>query len=112
MVVHGEDHVTDSFAELASKEIGCPAFAPYSGGCVDLADEYSDYGRVHRYRRRLLRSRQEHVPMLHLNVLVAAAKTTAAGGSIRMKDWRTKIWPNSRHRFRIWQTNGIVNVKD
>ena len=37
MVVHGEDHVTDSFAELASKEIGCPAFAPYSGGCVDLA---------------------------------------------------------------------------
>lgn len=37
MVVHGEDTVTDSFAELASQQIGCPAFAPYSGGCVDLA---------------------------------------------------------------------------
>ena len=29
MVVHGEDTVTDTF--------GCPAFAPYSGGSVDLA---------------------------------------------------------------------------
>lgn len=37
MVVHGEDSVTDRFAELASEQIGCPAFAPYSGGCVDLA---------------------------------------------------------------------------
>ena len=31
------DATEDSFAELASKEIGCPAFAPYSGGSVDLA---------------------------------------------------------------------------
>ena len=37
MVVHGEDTVTDSFAKLAQGQIGCPAFAPYSGGCVDLA---------------------------------------------------------------------------
>ncbi|MDO4311474.1 MAG: MBL fold metallo-hydrolase [Eubacteriales bacterium] len=37
MVVHGEDTVTDSFARLASEHMGCPAFAPYSGGCVDLA---------------------------------------------------------------------------
>ncbi len=37
MVVHGEDTVTDHFAELASEKMGCPAFAPYSGGCVDLA---------------------------------------------------------------------------
>lgn len=37
MVVHGEDTVTDHFAELASETIGCPAFAPYSGGCIDLA---------------------------------------------------------------------------
>ena len=36
MVVHGEDAVTDRFAGLASEQIGCPAFAPYSGGCVDL----------------------------------------------------------------------------
>ena len=37
MVVHGEDTVTDHFAELVQETIGCPAFAPYSGGCVDLA---------------------------------------------------------------------------
>ena len=37
IVVHGEDTVTDSFASLVEDTIGCPAFAPYSGGCVDLA---------------------------------------------------------------------------
>ena len=37
MVVHGEDTVTDHFAELVQETLGCPAFAPYSGGCVDLA---------------------------------------------------------------------------
>ncbi|BDZ77097.1 MBL fold metallo-hydrolase RNA specificity domain-containing protein [Claveliimonas bilis] len=38
IVVHGEDTVTDAFAETVEKEIGCPAFAPYSGGCVDLME--------------------------------------------------------------------------
>lgn len=37
IVVHGEDAVTDSFAELVETTIGCPAFAPYSGGTIDLA---------------------------------------------------------------------------
>ena len=37
IVVHGEDQVTDSFAQLVEDTIGCPAFAPYSGGCMDLA---------------------------------------------------------------------------
>lgn len=36
-VVHGEDTVTDEFAKTVTDEIGCPAFAPYSGACVDLA---------------------------------------------------------------------------
>lgn len=36
-VVHGEDTVTDSFAETITENLGIPAFAPYSGGCVDLA---------------------------------------------------------------------------
>lgn len=36
-VVHGEDTVTDSFAETITETFGIPAFAPYSGGCVDLA---------------------------------------------------------------------------
>ena len=37
MVVHGEDTVTDHFAALVEEQFGCPAFAPYSGGSVDLA---------------------------------------------------------------------------
>lgn len=36
-VVHGEDTVADSFAETITENLGIPAFAPYSGGCVDLA---------------------------------------------------------------------------
>ena len=38
MVVHGEDTVTDHFAALGEKSnLAAPAFAPYSGGSVDLA---------------------------------------------------------------------------
>lgn len=36
-VVHGEDQVTDEFADTVSDTFGWRAFAPYSGGCVDLA---------------------------------------------------------------------------
>lgn len=36
-VVHGEDAVTDEFARTVTERFGCPAMAPYSGGCVDLA---------------------------------------------------------------------------
>ena len=35
--MHGEDQVTDSFAETVTERFDIPAFAPYSGGCVDLA---------------------------------------------------------------------------
>lgn len=36
-VVHGEDQVTDTFAEAITEKFGWSAMAPYSGGCVDLA---------------------------------------------------------------------------
>ena len=36
-VVHGEDEVTDEFAKTVTEKFGYPAFAPFSGGCVDLA---------------------------------------------------------------------------
>ena len=36
-VVHGEDTVTDEFAQTVTDTFGWKAFAPYSGGCVDLA---------------------------------------------------------------------------
>lgn len=38
-VVHGEDTVTESFAATVTERFGIPAFAPYSGGCVDLATD-------------------------------------------------------------------------
>ena len=37
IVVHGEDMVTDEFANTVTDTLGWAAFAPYSGGCVDLA---------------------------------------------------------------------------
>ena len=40
-VVHGEDTVTDHFAQAVTERFGWPAFAPYSGGCVDLPQERS-----------------------------------------------------------------------
>jgi len=36
-VVHGEDTVTDIFAEKISEMFQIPAYAPYSGDCIDLA---------------------------------------------------------------------------
>lgn len=36
-VVHGEDSVTDEFAKTVTDTFGWEAFAPYSGGSVDLA---------------------------------------------------------------------------
>ncbi len=38
-VVHGEDSVTDEFAQTVTERLGFPAMAPYSGGCVDLATD-------------------------------------------------------------------------
>ena len=37
-VVHGEDTVTEEFAREVEDIFGIPAFAPFSGGCVDLAE--------------------------------------------------------------------------
>ncbi len=36
-VVHGEDAVTEEFAQTVTETFGCPAFAPFSGAVVDLA---------------------------------------------------------------------------
>ena len=41
-VVHGEDQVTDSFAETVTERFDIPAFAPYSGGCVAVSYTHLD----------------------------------------------------------------------
>lgn len=38
IVVHGEDTVTERFAWLIEEKFDIPAFAPFSGGCIDLAN--------------------------------------------------------------------------
>ena len=35
-MVHGEDQVTENFASLVEERLGYSAFAPYSGGTIDL----------------------------------------------------------------------------
>lgn len=45
-VVHGEDSVTDSFAELLNNEYGLDAYAPYSGTSFDLITGTFDYEAV------------------------------------------------------------------
>ncbi|MEE1314817.1 MAG: MBL fold metallo-hydrolase [Faecalimonas sp.] len=37
-VVHGEDAVTEEFAQTVTETFGWQSFAPYSGGCLDLAE--------------------------------------------------------------------------
>lgn len=54
-VVHGEDEVTDGFADLITEKFGYPIFAPYSGGAVDLLENtILDSGvqeRIHNARK-------------------------------------------------------------
>lgn len=38
VVVHGEDEITDEFAQTVRDTFGWEAFAPYSGGCLDLVE--------------------------------------------------------------------------
>lgn len=38
-VVHGDDTVTEEFAKTITDTLGIPAFAPFSGGCIDLATD-------------------------------------------------------------------------
>lgn len=42
-VVHGEDHVCDSFAECVKEELGIDASAPYSGSIFDLLRGQYEY---------------------------------------------------------------------
>lgn len=72
-VVHGDDAVTDSFASTLTERFHIPAFAPYSGGCVDLATgEILSAGQKISKRRTLKPARQR--ANAAFNRVVAAAK--------------------------------------
>ena len=62
-VVHGEDEVTDEFAQTIRDEFGCKAFAPYSGGQVDLAtgEVISDGERIPIQPKKAAQAQAESV---------------------------------------------------
>ena len=72
-VVHGEDTVTEEFAQTVTDTLGWNAFAPYSGGCVDLATNtiLTEGMRVQKQKtEKPARLRAEHA----FNRLVLACK--------------------------------------
>lgn len=105
-VVHGEDTVTDEFAKTIEEQFGCQAFAPYSGGCVDLmTNEVLTAGA--RVPKKAKENRWQHVLRLHSREWFPQENISWKLFS-KTKDCPTKIWQNSNHRFRILQKNGIV----
>lgn len=72
-VVHGEDTVTDEFAETITEKFGCPAFAPYSGGCVDLATGQILTAGVREPKKAVEKPAQTR-KMTAFNRVIAAAK--------------------------------------
>ena len=72
-VVHGEDAVTDEFAQTITDTYGWKAFAPYSGGCVDLASNVILTGGI-----RIAKSKEEKPAKMRatsaFNRLVLACK--------------------------------------
>lgn len=107
-VVHGEDSVTDSFAATITDRFGIPAFAPYSGGCVDLATD-TILSEGIRLPKKQLKSRPKHVLLLHSTAWLRQPNTSWML-CLKMKVLQTKILQNSSHRSRILPTNGIVTT--
>lgn len=72
-VVHGDDAVTDTFAATLTEHFHIPAFAPYSGGCVDLeTGEILSMGEKIQKRQGIKPVRQR--ANAAFNRVVAAAK--------------------------------------
>ena len=73
IVVHGEDQVTEEFAALVEEEIGCPAFAPFSGAYLDLeTNEILDPGI--RIPKKAAEKPARHRAVVAFERVVAAAK--------------------------------------
>lgn len=73
IVVHGEDQVTEEFAALVEEEIGCPAFAPFSGAYLDLeTNEILDPGI--RIPKKAIEKPARHRAVAAFERVVAAAK--------------------------------------
>ncbi len=72
-IVHGEDMVTEDFAATITERFDIPTFAPFSGGCVDLATgEILSQGI--KQPKRALEKPEKARATAAFNRVVAAAK--------------------------------------
>ncbi|MGI6462700.1 MAG: MBL fold metallo-hydrolase RNA specificity domain-containing protein [Candidatus Scatomorpha sp.] len=91
-VNHGENEVTDEFAEAVKNELGIPAFAPYSGAVYDLKHNMA----IELPQGKLVKKRGEgdapYVENVYHRELVAKAeellKTIKSSGGRPNKDMR------------------------
>ena len=74
IVVHGEDHVTEHFAQLVEETIGCPAFAPYSGGTIDLLTNEIVTEGVKTPKKAVEKPARSRAAMAFQRVVVAAKR--------------------------------------
>ncbi len=72
-VVHGEDTVTEDFAQTITERFGIPSFAPFSGGCVDLATN-TILNPGLKIPKRAVEKPEKTRAMAAFNRVVAAAK--------------------------------------
>ena len=103
-VVHGEDTVTDVFANTIEERFGYPAMAPYSGGCVDLLTGEILSAGV-REPKKAAEKPSKARSRMPSNVWWQR-RNTFSRWFIKTKDLPIKNWQNSRHRFRIWLISG------
>ena len=73
-VVHGEDTVTDDFAKIVEEKIGCPAMAPFSGGCVDLATGEIISAGIRKPKKALEKPIQAQKSMAFARLVAAARR--------------------------------------
>ncbi|MFV0464679.1 MAG: MBL fold metallo-hydrolase RNA specificity domain-containing protein [Lachnospiraceae bacterium] len=86
-IVHGEDHVTDHFAEHLRTELGVQAIAPYSGDCYDL-----ETGEIVREgTREFVAKRSKNTNRSVSNVY---ARLTAASERLQGVIERSQGYPN------------------
>ena len=106
-VVHGEDTVTEEFAQKVEETLGCPTWAPFPNGEVDLAaNEILNEGvRIAVKGKKHPRRKQT----LHLSVLSQQEEDFWMLFTDE-REFRIKTKQNLKVRSIILLINGIVGI--
>ena len=73
-VVHGEDKVTEEFAQTITDTFGWKAFAPYSGGCIDLAQNQILSEGIKAAKKSIVKPKGAHAQTAFNRVVLAAKR--------------------------------------